>query len=82
MFHLSGFTNRHPKSTIDFRFNTIPLMNVYSNSKNNISIKTQLPKLPFFCDMEEKCRGKFNFFLKLRAGNDEAYLRMIAPPLN
>lgn len=71
------FSNYAPKSSIDLRFNYSPLVNIYSKSVNNISIKTQLPKLPFFCNIEEKCRSKFNIFLKIRAGNDESYERMI-----
>jgi hypothetical protein len=74
------FSNSHAKTPLDFRFNSFPLMNLYSlKSINTTSIKTQSPKLPFFCSMEEKCRSKFNFFLKLRAGNDESYMKMIAP---
>ncbi|MBA3681180.1 MAG: hypothetical protein H0W73_08445 [Bacteroidetes bacterium] len=79
-FNLSGFTNCTPKSVRDFRFTSIPLMNVYSQKNiKDLSIKTQLPPLPFFCNMEEKCRGRLSFFLKLRAGNDESYMRMISP---
>lgn len=72
-----SFSNCVPKNLLTFRFNSVPLMNTYSGSTANIYIKTQLPKLPFFCNMEEKCRNRFNVFLKIRAGNDESYERMI-----
>jgi hypothetical protein len=39
----------------------------------------QPPKPAFFCGMEDKFRDRFNIFLKLRAGNDESYMKMIKP---
>ncbi len=42
------------------------------------TLNYQPAKLPFFCNMEDKCRNKFNIFLKIRAGNDESYTKMIA----
>ena len=41
------------------------------------SLNYQPAKLPFFCNMEDKCRSRFNIFLKFRAGNDESYRKMI-----
>ena len=41
------------------------------------SLKYKAPDLPFFCSMEDKCRNRFNIFLKIRAGNDESYMKMI-----
>lgn len=35
------------------------------------------PKLAFFCRMEDRFRNKFNVYLKLRAGSDEEYMKMI-----
>jgi len=35
------------------------------------------PKLAFFCKMEDRFRNKFNVYLKLRAGSDEEYMKMI-----
>jgi hypothetical protein len=59
-----------------------PTMDLFT--KNSIkpslplnTIKPNLPPLPFFCDMEEKFRGKFNVFLKFRAGTDEGYRKLI-----
>lgn len=50
--------------------------------KKDLSMKYQPAKLPFFCSMEEKSRNKFHVFFKLRAGNDESYMKMIAPSNN
>ena len=55
----------------------MPIIKVFNESPNCIFIKTQLPKLPFFCDMEDKFRNKYKVFLKIRAGNDESYMKMI-----
>jgi hypothetical protein len=45
--------------------------------KSMLCVKAELPKLAFFCSMEDKFRNRFNVFLKLRAGTDEAYMKMI-----
>lgn len=45
--------------------------------KNMLCVKTEMPKLPFFCSMEDKFRNKFNLFLKLRAGTDDWYMSVI-----
>lgn len=45
--------------------------------KNMLCVKTELPKLPFFCSMEDKFRNKFKVFLKLRAGTDDWYMSVI-----
>jgi hypothetical protein len=34
----------------------------------------------FFCVMEDKVYGKLNVWIKLRAGSDEIYRKMIATP--
>lgn len=81
-----------PDSTINFALLDSPAYRAYFRSSyypsfipyahySNFSmcLKTPLPKLPFFCNMEDKFRNKFNVFLKIRAGNDESYMRMITP---
>jgi hypothetical protein len=40
-------------------------------------LKIEMPKLAFFCGIEEKCRKHLGIFIKLRTGNDEAYRTMI-----
>lgn len=61
-------------------------LNMYNSSlfplKKDLTFKYHPAKLPFFCGMEEKCRNKFNLFIKLRAGNDESYRKMISSPNN
>ena len=42
-----------------------------------MSLHYDAPKLPFFCSMEDKFRNRFHIFLKLRAGDDDAYEKMI-----
>ncbi|MDP1800928.1 MAG: hypothetical protein Q8L81_06230 [Bacteroidota bacterium] len=65
-------------SNLNFSVDRYYGINPYSqNSNYSICIKSQLPKLPFFCNMEDKFRNKFSIFLKIRAGNDESYMRMI-----
>ncbi|MGZ3884259.1 MAG: hypothetical protein ACXVPQ_07895 [Bacteroidia bacterium] len=39
--------------------------------------KYELPKGAVFCRMEEKIWHKLNVWIKLRAGNDEMYMRLI-----
>lgn len=73
----SSFTHCNLKNRIDFSFNLCPLIDAYSQNTNYIYIKTQLPKLPFFCSMDDKFRNKFNVFLKIRTGNDESYRMLI-----
>ncbi len=34
----------------------------------------------FFCVMEDKVYGKLNVWIKLRAGSDESYRKMITIP--
>lgn len=34
----------------------------------------------FFCRMEDKVHNKLNIWIKLRAGNDELYRKLIAAP--
>ena len=45
--------------------------------KKELTLKYQPAKLPIFCRMENAFRDKFKVFLKLRAGNDESYMKMI-----
>jgi hypothetical protein len=52
------------------------LQNSFSMRKV-VSLKYNSPNLPFFCNMEDKSRNRFNIFLKFRAGNDESYRKMI-----
>ena len=68
---------------LNFSFNHHSFITPYSQNANySICIKSDLPKLPFFCNMEDKFRNKFNVFLKIRAGNDESYMKMITPITN
>ena len=69
----------HPKKTraYNFYFPSMPIIKSFNVSPNCIFIKTQLQKLPFFCNMEDKFRNKYKVFLKIRAGNDESYMKMI-----
>lgn len=46
------------------------LPQIYSSSVND---------LPFFCAMECKVRQHTNIWIKLRAGNDDSYIKMITP---
>ena len=43
----------------------------------DVTIKSEVPKLAFFCNMENKFRNRFNVYLKLRAGNDDMYRSLI-----
>jgi len=36
-------------------------------------------EMPFFCAMECKVRNYTNIWIKLRAGNDDSYMKMIKP---
>jgi len=58
----------------------VPTNSPFFPVKKDLTLKYNAPKLPFFCNMEEKSRNKFHVFLKLRAGNDESYMKMIASP--
>jgi len=61
----------------DFQRSRFYISNTHSSLIAPVSLTYQTRKLPFFCMMEEKSRNKFNFFLKIRAGNDESYLKLI-----
>lgn len=52
-------------------------LKVKQTSKFVNGLKIEIPKLPFFCGMEEKCRQRLGLFIKLRIGNDDTYRRMI-----
>ena len=41
------------------------------------NVKYEIPKGAVFCRMEEQLRSRLNFWVKLRAGSDEAYMKMI-----
>jgi len=71
------FDSRYSKSDLKLSFTQYSILLPCSNY--NIYLTARAPQLPFFCDMEEKFRSKFSFFLKLRVGNDESYMRMITP---
>lgn len=54
-----------------------------SAEKENNHIKMMLPSIKhtaFFCLMEDKVYSKLNIWVKLRAGSDEIYRKMIAMP--
>jgi hypothetical protein len=54
-----------------------------SPEKKNNTISVFLPSIKhtaFFCVMEDKVYGKLNVWIKLRAGSDEIYRKMIATP--
>ena len=72
------FPQVNSNNKLHFLFSHHSFITLLSQNVNySIYIKSKLPKLPFFCSMEDKCRSKFNFFLKIRAGNDESYEKMI-----
>jgi|GEM_PF-2127042 len=51
--------------------------------KENNAISMVLPSLKhtaFFCVMEDKVYSKLNIWIKLRAGSDEIYRKIIATP--
>ena len=57
--------------------------NLFSNTKENNNINMTLPSIKhtaFFCVMEDKVYSKLNVWIKLRAGSDEIYCKMIATP--
>lgn len=54
-----------------------------SPKKEDNSISMFLPSIKhtaFFCVMEDKVYSKLNVWIKLRAGSDEIYRKMIATP--
>lgn len=53
------------------------LFNLNLGTKKPIRLNHIPQKLPVFCRIEAKFRNKFNVFLKIRAGNDEDYRKMI-----
>ena len=61
--------------------NKFSQVNLFSNSKdNNNEISMFLPSIKhaaFFCVMEDKVHDKLNVWIKLRAGTDEIYRKMI-----
>ena len=44
-----------------------------------LSLNFSRARQPFFCNLEDKFRKRFNVFLKLRVGNDDSYRQMISP---
>ncbi|MEO6305850.1 MAG: hypothetical protein ABIP51_22075 [Bacteroidia bacterium] len=75
----SYFSN---KNKLNFSFDRSFVFQNPTQNANMIFIKVDLPKLPFFCNMEDKFRNRFSIYLKIRAGNDESYMRMIKPTGN
>lgn len=81
-----AFTLSEPKpvlfagnTTLFFHTNTLtdsPNINYHFLNKRT-DLYTAPPKLAFFCKMEDRFRNKFNVYLKLRAGSDEEYMKMI-----
>ena len=56
---------------------------LFSAEKENNTISMFLPSIKhtaFFCVMEDKVYSKLNVWIKLRAGSDEIYRKMIATP--
>jgi len=54
-----------------------------SSEKERNNISMFLPSIKhtaFFCVMEDKVYSKLNVWIKLRAGSDEIYRKMIATP--
>jgi hypothetical protein len=52
-----------------------------SEKENNISMfLPSIKHTAFFCVMEDKVYSKLNVWIKLRAGSDEIYRKMIATP--
>jgi len=54
-----------------------------SSEKERNNISMFLPSIKhtaFFCLMEDKVYSKLNVWIKLRAGSDEIYRKMIATP--
>lgn len=57
--------------------------NTFNRFTPSLAIKLNAQQqLPFFCNMEDKFRNRFHVYLKLRAGNDEVYEKMITNPHN
>jgi len=56
---------------------------LFSTEKENNNISIILPPVKhtaFFCVMEDKVYSKLNVWIKLRAGSDEIYRKMIETP--
>jgi hypothetical protein len=50
----------------------------YSLSSNkSIAIPDPITHIAFFCKLEDKVFDKFNFWIKFRAGDDDAYRKLI-----
>ena len=71
-------------SSFNHRFSSInSSLFLFSTEKENNNISMVLPSLKhtaFFCVMEDKVFSKLNVWVKLRAGSDEIYRKMIATP--
>ncbi len=48
-----------------------------SSLNNPLFIKHELPQGAIFCRMEEQLWHKFNVWIKIRAGSDEMYRKLI-----
>ncbi len=54
----------------------------FNKATPSLLMKANKQHLPFFCNMEDKFRNRFHVYLKLRAGNDDVYEKMITKPHN
>jgi hypothetical protein len=71
----------HSFSNTLFITNLSPFLASHEKENSNISIfLPSIKHTAFFCVMEDKVYGKLNVWIKLRAGSDEIYRKMIATP--
>ena len=61
--------------------NSSAFLSSYEKENSNISIfLPSIKHTAFFCVMEDKVYSKLNVWIKLRAGSDDIYRKMIATP--
>ncbi|MES2513913.1 MAG: hypothetical protein V4580_07195 [Bacteroidota bacterium] len=74
--HLLSFNYNNP-SQVNQR---MILLQPYNLQKQLPAISSgSINDLPFFCAMECRVRKHTNIWIKLRAGDDTSYMKMIAP---
>ncbi len=72
---LNSFSNKFSQ------VNSSPFLYLPQKENNNISIfLPSIKHTAFFCVIEDKVYNKLNVWIKLRAGSDEIYRKMIATP--
>ena len=76
-WHDKDYTMFHSFYIKPFKLSSESLSFSLSSTKKATNLKYHPAPLPFFCAMEEKSKNKFHIILKLRAGNDESYMKMI-----